>query len=111
MRVIDGDSHFIEPLDLFERYVEPEFRERTVRFAADPKRDGRRVMFVDGRPVELGVDLEQLLAAVVGYGQKEAGENLGSFDRGLFRADARSTGQREDSKYQGEYLDEPRYPR
>lgn len=86
MRVIDGDSHFIEPLDLFERYVDPAFRERTVRFAPDPQREGHRAMFVDGRPVALG-DLEQLLAAVVGYGQKEAGENLGTFDRYLVESE------------------------
>ena len=35
MRVIDGDSHFIEPLDLFERYIAPAFRDRTVRVGVD----------------------------------------------------------------------------
>ena len=23
MRVIDGDAHFLEPLDLFQRYIDP----------------------------------------------------------------------------------------
>ena len=31
--VVDGDSHFMEPLDLFERHVDPHFRERAVKIA------------------------------------------------------------------------------
>lgn len=80
-RIIDGDSHFMEPLDLWERYVEPAFRERAVRVAADP--DSReRVLLVDGSPM-LRRDAGVLLGALVGYGQKEAGRDLASFDRYL----------------------------
>jgi hypothetical protein len=25
-RIIDADSHFMEPLDLWERYIEPKYR-------------------------------------------------------------------------------------
>ena len=35
-RIIDADSHFMEPLDLWERYIEPEFRARCLRFTQDP---------------------------------------------------------------------------
>ena len=35
-RIIDADSHFMEPLDLWERYIEPEFRTRCLRFTQDP---------------------------------------------------------------------------
>jgi hypothetical protein len=27
-RIIDADSHFMEPLDLWERYIEPRYRSR-----------------------------------------------------------------------------------
>ena len=33
MLAIDADSHFMEPLDLFERYIDPKFRERFVELA------------------------------------------------------------------------------
>jgi hypothetical protein len=31
MKIVDGDSHFIEPLDVFSRYIEPAYRERAMR--------------------------------------------------------------------------------
>ena len=42
MRVIDGDAHFIEPLDVFERYADPAYRERVMRIANDPATVMRR---------------------------------------------------------------------
>ena len=36
MRMIDGDAHFIEPLDLFERYIDPAYRERAMQLKRDP---------------------------------------------------------------------------
>ena len=30
MKIVDGDSHFIEPLDVFLRYIEPAYRERAM---------------------------------------------------------------------------------
>ena len=36
MRMIDGDAHFIEPLDLFERYIDPAYRERAMQLQRDP---------------------------------------------------------------------------
>jgi len=44
-RVIDADRHVMEPEDLFERYLEPEFKGR-VQIGS-----GRRERLVDGRPV------------------------------------------------------------
>jgi hypothetical protein len=35
MPVIDGDSHFVEPLDLFETYIDPAFRGREMRVEQD----------------------------------------------------------------------------
>ena len=47
--IVDGDSHFMEPLDLFEQHVDPRFRERAVKIATDPVTH-RRAMVVDGKP-------------------------------------------------------------
>jgi predicted TIM-barrel fold metal-dependent hydrolase len=45
-RVIDADRHIIEPSDLWDRYMEPEFRGRVQ--ITGPGQAGR---FVDGKPV------------------------------------------------------------
>lgn len=78
MRFIDGDAHFIEPLDVFERYTDHAFRDRTVCVRTDD--GGVKRMLVDGKPMQ-GLDVDQLLAAVCGYGQKEVGKDLSTFDR------------------------------
>ena len=36
-RIIDADSHFMEPLDLWERYIDPKFRSRCLRFERFPR--------------------------------------------------------------------------
>lgn len=80
--VVDADSHFMEPLDLWERYIEPQYRSRCLRFAPDPD-TGRQVMLVNEDKRVSGVGefgIEDLLGVGVGYGQKEAGSELGAFD-------------------------------
>ena len=81
MRVIDGDSHFMEPLDLYVRYIDPAFRERAMRIDNDAA-SGDATIVVDGRPLKL-INANDLLAAVVAYGQKEAGQAVSDFDRYL----------------------------
>jgi predicted TIM-barrel fold metal-dependent hydrolase len=98
MNAIDGDSHFSEPLDLFERYTDPPYRDRTVRVARDST-TGKRALVVDGKPMLL-VDVEELLGALVAYGQKEAGGNLGTFDRYLIES-----GRWQDMDERVRYLD------
>ena len=81
-RIIDADSHFMEPLDLWERYIEPEFRARCLRFTQDPH-TGTHAMLVNESKRIRGVgefSMEDMLGVGVGYGQKEAGSGLGSFD-------------------------------
>ena len=85
MRFIDGDAHFIEPLDVFERYTDPAFRERTMQMREDS--EGIKRLIVDGKPMQT-IDVDELLAAVVGYGQKEVGKDLSTFDRYLGYSDA-----------------------
>jgi hypothetical protein len=81
MLPVDADSHFFEPLDLFERYIDPSFRERAYRVEKDPANAKLRLV-VDNKPLQM-LDAEELLSAVVGYGQKESGRDLSNFDRGL----------------------------
>jgi predicted TIM-barrel fold metal-dependent hydrolase len=80
-RIIDADSHFMEPLDLWERYIEPQFRSRCLRFERDAQ--GRHVMIVNENKRIDGVGeftMEDMLGVGVGYGQKEEGKGLGTFD-------------------------------
>jgi predicted TIM-barrel fold metal-dependent hydrolase len=81
MLPIDADSHFFEPLDLFERYIDARFRERTYRVENNPA-TGKLQFVVDRKPLQV-LDAEGVLRAVVGYGQKEAGRNLSNFDSEL----------------------------
>src|SRR5258708_38890749 len=79
MRVIDGDSHFIEPLDLFERYTDPAYRDRTVRVGVDSS--GAVIgLRVDNRPMRMA-DLDDLMSACAGDGQKEERRSISDFDR------------------------------
>jgi len=68
MFAIDADSHFVEPLDLFARRIEPRFRDRAYKVEQDPA-TGKRRLLVDNKPLRL-LDAEELLSAVSGYGQK-----------------------------------------
>jgi hypothetical protein len=81
MLAIDADSHFMEPLDLFERYIDPKFRDRAYKVERDST-TGQHRLVVDNKPLQL-LDVEELLSAVVGYGQKETGHDLSNFDRDL----------------------------
>jgi len=81
MLAIDADSHFVEPLDLFERRIDQRFRDRAYRVEKDPG-TGKRRLLVDNKPLRL-LDAEELLSAISGYGQKESGHNISNFDRDL----------------------------
>jgi uncharacterized protein len=81
MLAIDADSHFVEPLDLFERLIDARFRDRAYKVEKDPA-TGKRQLVVDNKPLRL-LDAEELLSAVSGYGQKESGHDLSNFDRDL----------------------------
>ena len=80
--IIDGDSHFMEPLDLWLRYSDPAFRDRCIRF---PMNDAKTELdiVVEGRTVPPSASLStlQLLGVGTGYGQKEReGRRLGEID-------------------------------
>ena len=55
-RINDADNHFIEPEDLFVRYIDPKWREKVVEFVTDA--DGNRVELYAGKPSKLAASLE-----------------------------------------------------
>src|SRR5581483_3638718 len=46
--VIDADGYINEPHDLWERYIDPQFRDRAIRIGTDP--DGSERLYIDGKP-------------------------------------------------------------
>src|SRR5438045_592466 len=45
--VVDADGHILEPLDLWDRYIDPELRERRPRFVIDE--NGKERLSVEGK--------------------------------------------------------------
>jgi predicted TIM-barrel fold metal-dependent hydrolase len=45
--VVDADGHILEPLELWDKYVDPEFRERRPRFVIDE--NGKERLSVEGK--------------------------------------------------------------
>src|SRR5436305_11725013 len=45
--VVDADGHILEPLDLWDKYIDPEFRDRRPRFVIDE--NGKRGLTVEGK--------------------------------------------------------------
>ena len=75
-RIIDADSHFIEPLDLWQSYIEPRFRDRAMHLTRGE--EDRLYFAADGRLQPFPA--EDVLATLIAYGQKEEGVGLGTFD-------------------------------
>src|ERR1700752_2276676 len=44
---IDADGHILEPLDLWDKYIDPEYRERRQRFTIDD--NGKERVSVEGK--------------------------------------------------------------
>ena len=84
MKIVDGDSHLIEPLDLYLEYIEPTYRERAMHVEQDSA-SGKLRMVVDNKSMRLGSEIDEMLSIVVGYGQKEDGSALNEFDQSLYK--------------------------
>lgn len=52
--VVDCDSHVMEPPDLWEKYIEPGYRDRAIRIVRDPA-DGMEVLTIDNQPLLKGI--------------------------------------------------------
>ena len=46
--IFDADNHYYEPIDLFERYIDPKYRDRTFRVV--DAGDGFKEVVFEGRP-------------------------------------------------------------
>ena len=80
-RIIDADSHFMEPLDLWEQYIDPKFRPHCLRFEQDSASGQYAIAVENTRTTRAGgLSIEELMGVAVGYGQKEEGKGLKSFD-------------------------------
>src|SRR5439155_6842952 len=44
----DADNHFVEPLDMYERYTDPKWRDKAMRFLTDDQ--GRKTQLFAGPP-------------------------------------------------------------
>src|SRR5215813_11453495 len=55
-RINDADNHFLEPEDMYERYIDPKYRDKAVRFVRDDA--GRRVQMYGDRPSKLAFTRE-----------------------------------------------------
>ncbi|MBT7759208.1 MAG: amidohydrolase family protein [Rhodospirillaceae bacterium] len=59
MRFVDCDMHIMEPVDLFDRYLDPKFRDRvTIPFGADGKFKRGNIV-IDGQPSTYDVEPQQ----------------------------------------------------
>src|SRR5688572_22999663 len=45
--IVDADGHILEPLDLWTRYIDPEFRDSAPRLMVEP--DGREWLAIKGQ--------------------------------------------------------------
>jgi predicted TIM-barrel fold metal-dependent hydrolase len=55
-RINDADNHFLEPEDMYERYIDPAHRAKAVRFVRDGS--GRRIQMYGDRPSKLAFTRE-----------------------------------------------------
>ncbi len=50
--LIDCDGHILEPPDLWERYIDPRYRDRSLRLRIDPD-DGYEYLEIDAKRAKL----------------------------------------------------------
>ena len=48
---VDADGHILEPPDLWQKYIDPKYRDRAVRIDHDEK--GWEVLMFDNKPAEV----------------------------------------------------------
>ena len=89
-KIIDADSHILEPPDLWLQYLEPELKERAMRIKTDSQ--GLEYLEVDGKPAS-GVR-GGMLANVAGAGRTDLEHFLtpGAVPYEVARADAPASG-------------------
>ncbi|MCH7935383.1 MAG: hypothetical protein IIC36_15435, partial [Gemmatimonadetes bacterium] len=87
MIIVDADAHVLEPRDTWQKYLEPNLRDRAIRIEKDA--EGVEVLLVDGEPHMalrgrlgalggIGMDSKDLMT--VGQRSYEDGCPLGGYD-------------------------------
>jgi predicted TIM-barrel fold metal-dependent hydrolase len=46
-KILDADNHFVEPPELYEKYIDPKKRDLAIRYLTDPNTGERMQMFAD----------------------------------------------------------------
>lgn len=59
LRFVDCDMHIMEPPDLFDRYLDPKFKERVVLPIGADGRPKRGTIVIDGQPTSQDAELQQ----------------------------------------------------
>ena len=59
LRFVDCDMHVMEPPDLFDRYLDPAFRDRVVCAVGSDGKPVRGMIVIDGQPTSLDHELQQ----------------------------------------------------
>ena len=59
LRFVDCDMHVMEPPDLFDRYLDPAFRDRVVCAVGSDGRPVRGMIVIDGQPTSGDHELQQ----------------------------------------------------
>ena len=59
LRFVDCDMHVMEPPDLFEKYLDPKFKDRVITQVDADGKPCRGTIVVDGMPTSMDVDLQK----------------------------------------------------
>ena len=59
LRFVDSDMHIMEPPDLFERYLDPRFRDRVLLPLGADGRPKRGTIVIDGLPTTMDAEMQQ----------------------------------------------------
>lgn len=68
---IDADGHGLEPPDLWEKYIDPQFRDRAIRLR--PNKDGLEMLEIGGRPSKFMIPGGLTFAGAMGKPIEEQG--------------------------------------
>ena len=59
LRFVDCDMHIMEPPDLFEKYLDPKFKDRVILPIGADGRPTRGMIVIDGKPTSMDIDLQR----------------------------------------------------
>ena len=71
LRFVDCDMHVMEPVDIFERYLDPRFRDRVVMPVGADGRPKRGMIIIDDQPTSCDHELQQYRKRPTGNKKKK----------------------------------------